>query len=76
LKSIEDSIQRGDELIDFGPGEREHKRRLRTRIEASYRLTYTPLNSVRSQAIRLGRWAKERWQRPAAAAISAAAATA
>ena len=27
LKAIEDSFARGDRLIDFGPGEREHKRR-------------------------------------------------
>jgi CelD/BcsL family acetyltransferase involved in cellulose biosynthesis len=61
LKSIEDSIARGDELIDFGPGEREHKRRLRSRTETSYRLTYVPFGSFRSQAVRLGRWAKSRW---------------
>jgi CelD/BcsL family acetyltransferase involved in cellulose biosynthesis len=61
LKSIEDSIVRGDQVIDFGPGEREHKRRLRTRTEATYRLTYTPIDSWRSQAVRLTRWAKSRW---------------
>jgi CelD/BcsL family acetyltransferase involved in cellulose biosynthesis len=71
LKSIEDSIGRGDELIDFGPGEREHKRRLRTRVESSYRLTYTPLNSLRSQAVSWSRWAKNRWQRRAVAAVAA-----
>ena len=31
LKTIDDSCRRGDRIIDFGPGEREHKRRLRTR---------------------------------------------
>ena len=62
LKSIEDSCRRGDRVIDFGPGEREHKRRLRTRTEATYRLTYTPIDSWRSQAVRLSRWAKGRWQ--------------
>ena len=59
LKMIEDSCTRGDRLIDFGTGEREHKRRVRTRTEATYRLTYTPLESWRSQAVRLTRWAKE-----------------
>lgn len=63
LKMIEDGCLRGDRVIDFGPGEREHKRRLRTRQEATYRLTYTPLDSWRSQAVRLSRWAKERWTR-------------
>lgn len=60
LKSIEDSCRRGDRTIDFGPGEREHKRRLRTRTESTYRLTYTPLDSWRSQAVRFSRWAKRR----------------
>jgi CelD/BcsL family acetyltransferase involved in cellulose biosynthesis len=70
LKSIEDSIARGDELIDFGPGEREHKRRLRTRTESSYRLNYTPVGSLRSQAVNWSRWAKQRWQaRKVAAAV-------
>ncbi len=63
LKSIEDSCRRGDRAIDFGPGEREHKRRLRTRTESTYRLTYTPLDSWRSQAVRWSRWAKNRWSR-------------
>jgi CelD/BcsL family acetyltransferase involved in cellulose biosynthesis len=62
LKSIEDSITRGDDLIDFGPGEREHKRRLRTRVASSFRLNYTPLRSLRSQAVSWSRWAKKRWQ--------------
>jgi hypothetical protein len=63
LKTIEDSIARGDRTIDFGPGDREHKRRLRTRTESTYRLTYTPIDSWRSQAVRLTRWAKSRWPR-------------
>jgi CelD/BcsL family acetyltransferase involved in cellulose biosynthesis len=67
LKTIEDSCCRGDRVIDFGPGEREHKRRLRTRTENTYRLTYTPIESWRSQAVRLTRWAKNRWQKREAA---------
>jgi CelD/BcsL family acetyltransferase involved in cellulose biosynthesis len=70
LKSIEDSCRRGDRVIDFGPGEREHKRRLRTRTESTYRLTYTPLDSWRSQAVRVTRWAKNRWARRAEAIAS------
>ncbi|MCC7474062.1 MAG: GNAT family N-acetyltransferase [Pirellulales bacterium] len=61
FQAIQDSCQRGDRLIDFGPGEREHKRRLRTRTEATYRLTYTPLDSWRSQAVRFSRWVKNHW---------------
>ena len=60
LKVMEDSCRRGDRVIDFGTGEREHKRRLRTRTETTYRLTYTPVRSWRSQAVRLTRWAKGR----------------
>jgi CelD/BcsL family acetyltransferase involved in cellulose biosynthesis len=60
LQAIQDSCHRGDRTIDFGPGEREHKRRLRTRTESTYRLTYTPIDSWRSQAVRFTRWAKRR----------------
>jgi CelD/BcsL family acetyltransferase involved in cellulose biosynthesis len=67
LKTIEDSIARADRTIDFGPGDREHKRRLRSRTESTYRLTYTPIDSWRSQAVRLTRWAKSRWPRRDAA---------
>jgi CelD/BcsL family acetyltransferase involved in cellulose biosynthesis len=73
LKAIEDSCRRGDQVIDFGPGEREQKRRLRTRQETTYRLTYTPIDSWRSQAVRLSRWAKSRWARNAEAATTGAA---
>jgi hypothetical protein len=66
LKMIDDSCRRGDRVIDFGPGEREHKRRLRTRTESTYRLTYMPIDSWRSQAVRVSRWAKTRFARPAA----------
>ena len=67
LRTIQDSIDRGDQLIDFGQGEREHKRRLRTRTESTYRLTYTPINSWRSQTVKWTRWAKQHWPVRAAA---------
>jgi CelD/BcsL family acetyltransferase involved in cellulose biosynthesis len=62
LRFIQDSILRGDKVIDFGQGEREHKRRLRTSTESTYRLTYTPLRSWRSQTVRITRWAKNHWR--------------
>jgi CelD/BcsL family acetyltransferase involved in cellulose biosynthesis len=65
LRSLEDSCRRGDRMVDFGPGEREHKRRLRTRVLPTYRLTFTPLVSWRSQTVRLSRWAKNRLARTA-----------
>jgi hypothetical protein len=61
LKFMQDSIARGDRFIDFGQGEREHKRRLRTATESTFRLTYMPLRSWRSQTVRITRWAKRRW---------------
>jgi CelD/BcsL family acetyltransferase involved in cellulose biosynthesis len=69
LKSLEDGCSRGDRAVDFGPGEREQKRRLRTRVESTYRLTYAPLNSWRSQAVQWSRWAKDKLQQRRAAAV-------
>jgi CelD/BcsL family acetyltransferase involved in cellulose biosynthesis len=69
LQAIQDSCNRGDHTIDLGPGEREHKRRLRTRTESTYRLTYTPIDSWRSQAVRFSRWAKRRWPAPIETAV-------
>jgi CelD/BcsL family acetyltransferase involved in cellulose biosynthesis len=63
FQALEDSCKRGDQTLDFGSGEGEHKRRLRTRTESTYRLTYTPIDSWRSQAVRFTRWAKNRWPR-------------
>lgn len=70
LQAFADSCRRGDRTIDFGSGEREHKRRLRTRTESTYRLTYTPIDSWRSQAVRLSRWAKNRWPASQKAAVA------
>lgn len=70
LQAIQDSCNRGDRTIDFGPGEREHKRRLRTRTESTYRLTYMPIDSWRSQAVRIGRWAKRRWPQRSEAIVN------
>jgi CelD/BcsL family acetyltransferase involved in cellulose biosynthesis len=71
LRTIQDSIARGDSVIDFGPHDREHKRRLRSRVESTYRLTYTPISSWRSQAVRWSRWAKDQWPRNRANEVSA-----
>ena len=58
LRSIEDSCERGDVSLDLGAGETQFKKRLRTHSESTYRATYVPLVSWRSQAVRLSRWAK------------------
>jgi CelD/BcsL family acetyltransferase involved in cellulose biosynthesis len=71
VRAIHDSCHRGDHVIDLGPGEREDKRRLRTRTETTYRISYTPIDSWRSQAVRFSRWAKNRLKtQPATSAIS------
>jgi hypothetical protein len=64
LRSMEDSFARGDSSYDLGRDEFLFGRQLRTRTETSYRLTYWPPSSWRSQAVRIARWAKRRWQRP------------
>lgn len=61
LRSIEDSCERGDVSLDLGAGETQFKKRLRTHSEPSYRMTFAPLHSWRSQAVRLSRWAQGRF---------------
>jgi CelD/BcsL family acetyltransferase involved in cellulose biosynthesis len=60
LRSIEDSFARRDESLDLGPGDAPFQRRLRTRAEASYRVSYAPLGSWRSQLARFSQWASLR----------------
>jgi len=64
LRSIAESFARGDESYDLGPGEAPWKRSLRTHGEANYRLSYWPLGSFKSQAVRLAQWARRSWSRP------------
>jgi len=62
LKTVDDSCRRGDRRISLAAcGTSESV--LPCRQEATYRLTYAPLNSWRSQFLRWGRWAKNRWSR-------------
>jgi CelD/BcsL family acetyltransferase involved in cellulose biosynthesis len=60
LSTVKSSCRYGDRAFDLGAGDWVFKRRLRTRSETSYRLTYTPIGSWRSQAVRLARWVKAR----------------
>jgi len=60
VRSIEDSCERGDLSLNLGAGETQFKKRLRTHSEPSYRVTYAPLGSWRSQVVRLSRWAQGR----------------
>lgn len=56
---IEDSFQRGDHVLDLGIGEFDFKARFRTGVEQSYRYSYYPWNSWRSQGIRITQWLRQ-----------------
>jgi hypothetical protein len=56
---IQDSIRRGDRLIDLGPGHLEKKRPWMSRLVKTYRYTHYPA-SVRPQLLRWGRWIGQR----------------
>ena len=57
---IEDSFQRGDQVLDMGIGDFDFKRRFRTGVEASYRFAWFPWTAWKSQGVRLSRWLKQR----------------
>ncbi len=59
---LEDSMHRGDRVIDMGVGDYAFKRRFRTNVETSQRYTYYPWTALRGQSVRLTRWLKSRWQ--------------
>jgi CelD/BcsL family acetyltransferase involved in cellulose biosynthesis len=60
LGMIRDSFARGDVLFDLGDGDMPFKKIVRTEVAVGYRLTHSPLVSLRSQAVRLTQWAKRR----------------
>jgi CelD/BcsL family acetyltransferase involved in cellulose biosynthesis len=49
---IEDSYNRGDRVIDLGPGSLESKRHWQTRIASAWRYTHYSLRSPRAQLLR------------------------
>ncbi len=53
---IEDSIARGDAVLDLGPGKEKYKHRLRTRSTTSYRLTHIPLAAWKPRLLHTTRW--------------------
>lgn len=58
---IRDSCERGDRMIDLGVGDSAYKRRFRTRVLPSSRVTHYPPLALWSQGVRLSRWLKARW---------------
>ncbi len=59
-RMIEDSFQRGDQLLDLGAGDYDFKRRCRTEVETSFRFACYPWPTWKSQGVRLTNWLKER----------------
>ncbi|MEM9351513.1 MAG: GNAT family N-acetyltransferase [Planctomycetota bacterium] len=57
---IEDSIARGDRLIDLGIGEYGFKKRLRTAAIGGRRVSCYPAGAWRAQAVRLTQWLRRR----------------
>jgi hypothetical protein len=46
-------------VLDLGIGEFDFKARFRTGVEQSYRYSYYPWNSWRSQGIRITQWLRQ-----------------
>lgn len=57
---IEDSLHRGDDSFDLGPGDESYKVRLRTTMASRHRVTYTPSTALRPQLIRASAWLRQR----------------
>jgi CelD/BcsL family acetyltransferase involved in cellulose biosynthesis len=55
-RMIEDSFQRGDQLIDLGPDSIDIKRRWATRIQSSYHYQHYAPRQIKAQALRMKRW--------------------
>lgn len=60
---IEDSFARGDRRLDLGVGPETYKRRLRTTVETSSRLTHISTGSWRPRALQAARWCARRLRR-------------
>lgn len=56
---LEDSFRRGDKVLDMGIGDFDFKARFRTAVATSYRYSYSPWNSWRSQSVRLSHWLRQ-----------------
>jgi CelD/BcsL family acetyltransferase involved in cellulose biosynthesis len=52
---IRDSFERGDRLLDLGPGHESYKRHWRTTIVPSYRYSYFAPTALRAQALHIKR---------------------
>lgn len=62
MQVIRDSIERGDRVLDLGPGSLEAKQPWITHTAPSFRYRYYPLASPRVQILRMKHWAVARRQ--------------
>lgn len=61
---IEDSLDRGDEMLDLWSGDETYRAELGTSVVRRYRVSYTPRTAIRPQLIRAGRWLRRRTASP------------
>lgn len=62
-KLIEDSFDRGDRRLDMGVGSEAYKRRLRTTVETSSRLSHIATGAWRPRALQAAKWCARRLSR-------------
>ena len=59
-RSMQDSFERGDRVLDLGIGDFDFKARFRNDVATSYHYSYCPWNSWRSQGVRISHWLRQR----------------
>lgn len=60
IRTIRDSIERGDRFYDMGMGSLSIKRHFVTRVLPVFRYSHYPLSVPRTQVLRLKRWMQQR----------------
>ena len=63
LRTIQDGFRRRDCVLDLGVRQSDDNRQLRTKVATSYRVSYTPMTALRSQAVGWSRWVKSQFAR-------------
>ncbi len=60
MRTVQDSIERGDQFYDMGFGSLPIKRHFITRVLPVFRFSHYPVSVPRTQVLRLKRWMQER----------------
>ncbi|TWT42737.1 GNAT family N-acetyltransferase [Botrimarina hoheduenensis] len=71
---IERAFALGDRRLDLGAGDENYKKRYRTSVTTTARITHTPLTAWRPQLVGAGRWVRAQLGRPFGKAVSSTAA--